>query len=141
VLQQEESSCGCNCLIEGDLVCDTNVDPYLDDSNWRIAMFNEDSAAIVNINNETDNCGTNYRDIPDHASAMRNFMSYHRFTTGQGDMIKFLNHSKPWLSTNSGGSVVSMLTSVDVPTTISSNTVFNYDLTLNSSLTFENCTV
>lgn len=46
-VRQDGINCGCNCLVEGDLVCDTRNDPYfLNDHTWNSNMFHEDSASI-----------------------------------------------------------------------------------------------
>lgn len=153
VKQQQDSQCGCNCKISGDFICDTNVDPYY--GNWNGIMFSYNgflTTAIVNADDEVDNCGTSYDLlIPKSNEILNNAMSYHQtgqistITSGQASYIKAYNSGKPWDISglpNSGGSmepgfVVNQPMEITSPMNLTGNIEIKSKLTIkNTSITF-----
>ncbi len=149
------ADCECNCLTNGDRICDTQPDPYyVDHPDENNKMFDYQKLEIKNEDQLKDPCGVDYKQISNVYDLIYNVMSYHPrgvpwerliMTAGQVSAIKFKNASKPW---NNGGpsngttnAVLSNGMTVNTPTTISNNIIFNGDLIVNSILNINDCSL
>jgi hypothetical protein len=156
IIQNGGDNCPCNCRITGDFVCDTPVDPFINQSElpavnnqfplWNANMFDQWDD-IENLGNESDFCGTVYNKtlIPMNT----NLMSYnarknpnYTLTPGQGSFIKAWNLGKPWETSGSAppnaGPSMDPGFVVNIPMTISSPMNLTGDIIVNSHLTISN---
>lgn len=142
VTRTNTSSCDCNCLLEGDLVCDTPADPLRD-------VFDDFVNGCVFDNDGTkDNCNVLFSD-PNNLLP-KNLMGYHtdctqiELTPGQNLMIRrsmsLANGEYKFACGEPEYTVVEDWL-IDDPnlTVISGDYVVNGKMTINSDVRFVNC--
>lgn len=159
--------CSCNCLSTGDMICDTDADPYVQPNNLSgqelidaldhnsdmfdfVAGSNFTQCELNNDGGILDGCGTLYSGpVPE---LMNNVMSYHcndqsgasRLTDGQSLMIRRRTSNGDGsfrYQTDPNEMPFAQGLSINVPTTKNTDEAFNGDITVNADLTIENCTI